>query len=113
MQAVNNHLQNMVDVQEQYSWQASFVINDMAKPVHEEGADNSDDVKQVNETLERECRISQDVIKKNIDKMHPTGRPEEYDKQLKIAKFTTDSFKETVFRKPWIEKTQASQKFMH
>ena len=103
----------MVDVQEQFSRQASFVINGMAKPAHEEGADNSDDMKQVNETLERECGMSQDVIKKNLDKMHPTGRLEEYDKQHKIAKFTTDSFKETVFRKPWREKTQASQKFMH
>ena len=35
----------------------------MAKPGHEEGADNSDDVKQAIETLEKECGISQDVIK--------------------------------------------------
>ena len=72
----------------------------MAKPGHdEEGADNSDDVKQVIETLERECGISQDVIKNNLDKTHPIGRPDEYGKQLRIVKFTTDSFKEAVFRK--------------
>ena len=71
----------------------------MAKPEHEEGADNSADVKQVINTLERECRISQDVIKNNLDKTHPTGQPDKYGKQLRIVKFTTDSFKETVFRK--------------
>ena len=43
----------------------------MAKSGHKEGADNSDDVKQVIETVERECGISQDVIKNSIDKMHP------------------------------------------
>ena len=43
----------------------------MAKSGHKEGGDNSDDVKQVIETVERECGISQDVIKSSIDKMHP------------------------------------------
>ena len=56
-------------------------------------------MKQVIETLERECRISQDVIKNNLDKTHPIGRLDNYCKELKIVKFTTDSFKETVFRK--------------
>ena len=64
-----------------------------------EGADNSDDVSQVIETLERECRISPDLIKNNLDKTHPIGHPDEYGKQRRIVKFTTDSFKETVFRK--------------
>ena len=71
----------------------------MAKPEHQEGADNSDDESQVIETLERECGISPDVIKNNLDKTHPIGRPDEYGKQLRINKFTIDSFKETVFRK--------------
>ena len=71
----------------------------MAKPGHEEGADNSDDVKQAIETLEKECGISQDVIKTNLDKTQPIGRPDEYGKQLRIVKFTTDSLKEAVFRK--------------
>ena len=51
-------------------------------------------MKQVIETLERECRISQDVIKNNLDKTHPIGRLDDYCKELKIVKFTTDSFKE-------------------
>ena len=89
----------MADAQEQYSRRPCLVINGMAKPGHQEVADNSDDVKQVIETLERECGISQDVIKNNLDKTHPIGRPDEYGKQLRIVKFTTDSFKETVFRK--------------
>ena len=81
-----------------------------------EGADNSDDVSQVIETLERECRISPDLIKNNLDKTHPIGHPDEYGKQSRIVKFTTDSFKETVFRKhkhrrsPYIERQKRSGK---
>ena len=99
-QTVNSHLQDMVDAQEQYSQRSCLVINGMAKPGHdEEGTDNSDDVKQVIETLDRECGISQDDIKNNLDKTHPIGRPDEYGKQLRIVKLTPDSSKETVFRK--------------
>ena len=54
---------------------------------------------QVIDTLERECGISPDVIKNNLDKTHPIGPPDKYGKQLRIVTFTTDSFKETVFRK--------------
>ena len=75
------------------------IINGMAKPEHDKGADNSDDASQVIKTLERECGISPDVIKNNIDTMQPIGRPDEYGKQLRIVKFTTNSFKEMVFRK--------------
>ena len=42
----------MVDAQEQYSQQSCLIITDMAKPEHEEGADSSNDVSQVIETLE-------------------------------------------------------------
>ena len=76
-QTVNSHLQNMVDAQEQYSRRPCLVINCVAKPGREEGADNSDDVKQVIETLERECGISQDNFKNNLDKTHSIGRPDE------------------------------------
>ena len=99
MQTVNSHLQNMVDAQEQYSRQSCLIINGMAKPEHEEGADNSDDVSQVIETLERECGISPDIMKNILDKTHPIGRPDEYGKQLRVVKFTTNNFKEMVFRK--------------
>ena len=75
----------MVDAQEQYSQQPCLVINGMAKPGHEEGTENSDDVKQIIETLEKECRISQDVIKNNLDKTHHIGQPDEYGKQLRIV----------------------------
>ena len=75
----------MVDTQEQYSWRPCLVITSMAKSEHEEGADNSDDVKQVIETLERECGISQYVIQDNLNKTHPIGRPEKYGKQLRLV----------------------------
>ena len=70
-QSVNSHLQNMVDAQEQYSRRSCLVIDGMAKPGHEEGADDSDDVKKVIKSLERECGINQDVIKNNLDKNAP------------------------------------------
>ena len=76
-QTVNSHLQNMVDAQEQYSRRPCLVINGKEKPAQQEDADNSNDVKQVIETLERECGISKDVIKNNLDKMHPIGLPDE------------------------------------
>ena len=98
-QTASSHLQNMVDAKEQYSWRPCLVITGMAKPGHEKGPDNSDDLKQVMETLERKFDISQDVIKNNLAKTHAIGRPGMYGKQLRIAKFTTDSFKETIFRK--------------
>ena len=47
---------------------AAIYFNDMEKPGHEEGADNADDVKQVIKTLERECRVSQDITKNTLDK---------------------------------------------
>ena len=48
-----------MDAQEQYSWQSCLIINGMAKLEHEEGADNSDDVSQVIETLERSVELVQ------------------------------------------------------
>ena len=98
-QTVNSYLENMVDAQEQYSRRSCLIMNGMPKSEHVEGADNSDDISQVIEVLERECGISPDVIKDNLDKKHPIGHPDKYGKQLRIVKFTTDSFKETVFRK--------------
>ena len=98
-QTANSHLSNMVDAKEQYSRRPCLVVTGMAKPGHKKGADNSDDLKQVMETLERKFEISQDVIKNNLAKMHAIGRPDVYGKQLRIVKFTTDSFKETIFRK--------------
>ena len=89
----------MVDAQEQYLRRSCLVIDGMAKPGHEEGTDDSDDVKKVIKTLERECGINQDVIKNNLDKTHPIGQSDEHGKQLRIVKFTMDSFKEMVFRK--------------
>ena len=50
MQTVNSYLQNMVDAQEQYSWQSYFITDGMAKPEHKGGADNTDNVSQVIET---------------------------------------------------------------
>ena len=58
----------MTDAQEQYWWWPCLVINDMAKLGHEQGADNSDNAKQVIKILKRGHRISQDVIKNNLDK---------------------------------------------
>ena len=44
----------MIDAQEQYSRRPCLVINGMVKCGHEEGADNSDDVKEVIEARFRQ-----------------------------------------------------------
>ena len=76
----------MVDAREQYSRQPCLVINGMVKTGHEEDVDNFDDVKQVIETLERECRIGQDIIRNNLDKTHPIVWPGKHSKELRIVK---------------------------
>ena len=48
----------------------------MAKPEHEEGADNFDNVSQVIEALERECGISPDVSSKTILIKHTLVDPQ-------------------------------------
>ena len=108
-QSVNSHLQNMVDAQEQYSRRSCLVIDGMAKPGHEEGTDDSDDVKKVIKTLERECGINQDVIKNNLDKTHPIGQSDEYGKQLRIVKFTMDSLQWIVLRRWCLENTSIGE----
>ena len=60
----------MIDAQEQYMRQPYFIMKSMIKPGHEEDTNAFDDVKQVMEALERDCRISQDVIRNNLDKTH-------------------------------------------
>ena len=50
-------------------------------------------------TLSKESRIWKDVIKGNINKIHPLGKPDEEGRQLRIVKFTSDSFKETIYRR--------------
>ena len=74
-QTVNSYLENMVDAQEQYSRRSCLIMNGMPKSEHVEGADNSDDISQVIEVLERECGISPDVIKDNLDKKTPYWTP--------------------------------------
>ena len=107
MQTVSSHLQNMFDAQEQYSQRPCLVINGMAKPGHKEGADNSDDVKQVIETLERECGISQDIIKNNLDKTHPIGQP---DKQTSmVSNLELLSSQQTALRRRCLENTSITE----
>ena len=84
----------MFDAEEQYSERPCLVIIGMAKSGPEGDAYHSDDVNEVIETLEKECGISQDFIKKNLNKTHPVGWPDTYGKKIRIVKFTTVSFKE-------------------
>ena len=50
-------------------------------------------------TLSKESRIQKDVIKENIDKIHPLDKPDKEGRQLRIVKFSGDSFKETIYRR--------------
>ena len=109
-QTVNCHLESMIDLQAQYSRRSCLVTNGMAEPGNE-----SDDEKLVLSRLKEETGIDEDVIQQNIDKIHPTGQPED-GKQHRIVKFTSNSFKERVFmkhkheKKAYIEKQKKANK---
>ena len=93
-QWVNSLLEVKIDCQEQYSRRACLVISGMNEP----GGDEND-LDKVSETLTLESEIRKDIIIKNIDKTHPIGKTDEKGLQRRMVKFTSDSFKEKVFKK--------------
>ena len=50
------------------------------------------------------------IIRKNIDKTHPISKTDEKGQQRRIVKFTSDSFKEKVFKKHKKKKIIEDQK---
>ena len=91
---VNSLLEAKIDCQEQYSRWPCLVLNGMNKP-----ADIKNNLDKVARTLARESNISKGIIIKNIDKTHPISKTDEKRLQRRIVKFTSDSFKEQVFKK--------------
>ena len=87
-------LEAKIDCQEQYSRRPCLVINGINEP-----ADDENDLDNVAETLARESDISKDIIIKNIDKTHLIGKTDEKGLQRRTVKFTSNSFKEKVFKK--------------
>ena len=63
-----------------------------------EAGDEENDLENVAETLARESDIHKDIVIRNIDKIHPIGKIDN-GLQRRIIKFTSDSFKEKVFKK--------------
>ena len=61
-------------------------------------ADIKNNLDKVARTLARESNISKGIIIKNIDKTHPISKTDEKRLQRRIVKFTSDSFKEQVFK---------------
>ena len=64
------------------------------KPEKED--DHDSDCEKIITTLSTESGIKKDIIKENIDKIHPLGKPDKEGRQLRIVKFISDSFKETI-----------------
>ena len=87
-------LEVKIDCQEQYSRRPCLVISGMNEP-----GDDENDLDKVSETLTLESEIRKDIIIKNIDKTHPIGKTDEKGLQRRMVKFTSDSFKEKVFKK--------------
>ena len=48
--------------------------------------------------LTRKAEIARNKIMKNIDDTHQIGQADDYGKQRRVAKFTSDSFKEAVYK---------------
>ena len=100
----------MIDSKAVYSRRTYLKINGIAEPGNE-----SDDEKLVASRLKKETRIDEDVFQQNIDKIYSISEPED-EKQRRIVKFTSDSFKKRVFmkhkqwKKTYIEKQKKANK---
>ena len=69
------------------------MISGLAEPGEE------DELQKVATTIEDETGFAHNTVIRNIDKAHPIGQADENGKQKRTVKFTTDSFKEAVYRK--------------
>ena len=69
------------------------MISGLAEPGEE------DELQKVATTIENETGFAHNTVIRNIDKAHPIGQADENGKQKRIVKFTSDSFKEAVYRK--------------
>ena len=81
---VNTLLEAKIDDQE---------FGGLARPGEE------DELQKVATTIDDETGITRNTVIRNIDKTHPIGQADENGKQKRIVKFTSDSFKEAVYRK--------------
>ena len=97
-----NSLQTKINNQEQYSRPPCLVINGLEEPGDE------DEIQKIGVTIEEETGISQNTVIKNLKKTGPIGQVDNAGKQKKIAKFTADSFRKTVYTKQ--KKLTADQK---
>ena len=93
-QRVNSLLEAKIYCQEQYSRRPCLIINGMNEP-----GDEENDLENVAETLARESDFHKDIVIRNINKTHPIGKIDDKGLQRRIVKFTSDSFKEKVFKK--------------
>ena len=91
-QTVHSLLQTKIDNQEQYSGRPCLVINGLEEPGDE------DEIQKISATIEEETGISWGTVIKNLDKTDPIGQVDDAGKQNRIVKFTSDSFKETVYK---------------
>ena len=73
-----------------------MIVTGLQKP----GKDkmNNEDSKRVIRAIAREAELDKGKFMKHVDKVHPVGKTKN-DKQSRIIKFTTHSFKEKVFLK--------------
>ena len=101
----NSLLEAKIDCQGQYSRRPYLVISGMNEP-----DDDKNDLDKVAETLARESDINKDIVIRNIGKTHTFGKIDKNGLQRRIVKFTTDSFKEKVFKKHKKNKTKKSFK---
>lgn len=88
---VSKLLEKRLNHQKQYLTQPYLVADSMMEP--DEENDHNSDSKKILPTFSKESGIWKDVIKENIDKTHLLGKPDAEGRQLKIAKFTSDNFK--------------------
>ena len=93
---VNTILSQQLDEAEQYSRRSCMVVMGLRKPEKDER--NNKDSKRDISAIASEGELDKGEFMRYVDKVHPVGGTKN-DKESRIIKFTTHSFKEKVFLK--------------
>ena len=90
----SDNLKIMLDNQQQYSRRPCMIVTGMSPPGNE--VSNTEDAENVLSVLSTESGLDKNIIEQNVDKIHPVGKIVN-EKQQRIVKFTSDSFKERIY----------------
>ena len=91
---VNTLFSRQLDEADSYSRRLCIIVTGLRKPVNDET--NKDDALNVISAVAKDAGIDENDFRKHVDKIHSIGGAKNGN-QARIIKFTTHSFKESVF----------------